>query len=68
MRAVLAGLHAQRRRVSAQQSIPARFQWFLAPALLLLLWDVVASRRKLARNAAAAAAMLMISIPAHAQV
>ncbi len=56
VRSALMGLRAERRRVNSQRSIPSRFQWFLAPALLLLLWDLVASGRR--RRTAAGLAML----------
>ena len=67
VRAVLMGLRAERRRVNTQRAIPSRYQWFLAPAIALLLWDLVAVRRR--ARAAAVAAMLALVIPgaAHAQ-
>lgn len=67
IRAALAGLRAERRRVNAQQSVPSRYQWFLLPALLLLLWDVFAARRRPAVAAAAIALALLIPHDAHAQ-
>jgi Ca-activated chloride channel family protein len=45
VRAALAELRTERRRVQARQAIPLRYQWFLAPALVLLLWDIYAARR-----------------------
>jgi Ca-activated chloride channel family protein len=53
VRAALMGLRAERRRVNSQRSIPARYQWFLGPALLLLLWDLLATGRRRARVAVA---------------
>lgn len=63
VRSVLTGLRAERRRVQSQQSIPARFQWFLAPALALLLWDVVGTRRRRTRAVAVASAAVVVLAP-----
>jgi Ca-activated chloride channel family protein len=62
VRAVLMGLRAERRRVNTQRAIPSRYQWFLAPAIGLLLWDLVAIRRR-AKALAAAALLALIVIP-----
>lgn len=69
-RAALTGLKAERRRITTQQSIPARYQWFLAPALCLILFDLYATRRRAQRMAlatAAAAVVLLGPRPAFAQ-
>jgi Ca-activated chloride channel family protein len=39
VRAALSGLRAQRRSLDAGEDLVPRFQWFLAPALLLLMLD-----------------------------
>lgn len=56
-RAALAELRAERRRVDARLSVPLRFQWFLAPALLLLLWDTIAVA---VRGRVAATAVILV--------
>ena len=56
-RAALSGLRAQRREVDARRAIPLRFQWFLAPALVLLLWDTIAHT---VRGRVAATAVLLV--------
>lgn len=46
IRAALSGLRAQRRALDAGEDLVPRFQWFLAPALLLLVLDTVAGARR----------------------
>ncbi|MGZ8375949.1 MAG: VWA domain-containing protein [Gemmatirosa sp.] len=46
VRAALSGLRAQRRALDAGEDLVPRFQWFLAPALLLLVLDTVAGARR----------------------
>jgi Ca-activated chloride channel family protein len=69
VRAVLMGLRSERRKVNAQRAIPARFQWFLAPAIALLLWDLIAVRRRARIAAKVAASLLLLVAPGalHAQ-
>lgn len=64
VRSALNGLRVERRRVTAQRSIPLRYHWFLAPALLLLFWDAyVAGRRA---RVAALSVLLTLFAPAAA--
>jgi Ca-activated chloride channel family protein len=64
IRSALNGLRAERRRVTAQRAIPLRYHWFLAPALLLLLWDgYVAGRRA---RVAALGLLIAVGAPAPA--
>ncbi|GLC26570.1 VWA domain-containing protein [Roseisolibacter agri] len=46
VRAALSGLRAQRRSLDAGEDLVPRFQWFLAPALLLLVLDTVLGARR----------------------
>jgi Ca-activated chloride channel family protein len=66
-RAALSQLRAERRRVDARRGIPLRYQWFLAPAAILLLWDTIAATRR--ARVVVAALLLSVVIPGetHAQ-
>jgi Ca-activated chloride channel family protein len=61
VRAVLMGLRSERRKVNSERAIPARYQWFLAPALMLLMWDLFATGRR--ARGVAALALLACTIP-----
>jgi Ca-activated chloride channel family protein len=66
-RAALSRLRAERRRVDARLSIPLRYQWFLAPAVLLLLWDTIAATIRTRTIAGAALALVLAPGLARAQ-
>ena len=55
VRQVLNRLHATQRSVSSGENLGAQFQWFVLPALLLILADTFAVTRRVRRGAAMAA-------------
>ena len=57
VRAALANLRTERRAVSSREDHVTRFAWFLAPALLLLLFDTWIMQRPARRAVRARAAM-----------
>lgn len=70
VRAALASLRRQQRVAAAGETKTPRFQWFLLPAVLLLILDTLLSERKgrrskatiAAREAAPVAAMLLLML------
>lgn len=68
VRAALDRLRSERRTVRSTQFLAPRFQWFLLPALLLVLADTLLAtrvgghRRREQRAATAAAAVLLVSL------
>ena len=69
IQAALASLRTESRVDSGVVQAQARFQWFLLPALLLVLWDTLAGegwmspRRARAMRAPVAAALLLVVAP-----